>query len=120
MDPARKSQFFTMRHPDLPVTIGYVYEAAGNPWVGDWQEHHNIESKPWNRQVIARGIEFGSTPYAEGLRKSVERGSSLFRTPAFRWIGARAKASTEYTIFLTESDPVDAWVENGVVVFKQR
>lgn len=118
MDPARQSQFFTMRHADRPLTIGYVYPSEGNPWVGDWQENHNIASKPWNRQVVARGIEFGSTPYAEGLKKSIERGSSLEGTPAFRWIGARSKASTEYTIFLTEKDPQDAWIEHGAVVLR--
>jgi hypothetical protein len=33
--------------------------------------------KPWDSKVIARGIEFGSSPFDEGLRKSVERGSFL-------------------------------------------
>jgi hypothetical protein len=56
---------------------------------------------PWNGEVIARGLEFGSSPFAEGLRQSVERGS-LFDRPAYRWIGAQQRLKTEFTIFLTE------------------
>src|SRR5581483_8593634 len=73
MDPARKYQFFTMSHPDYPVTIGYVFPTNSNPWAADWQENQRAQQKPWNGKVIARGIEFGCSPYAEGLRKAVER-----------------------------------------------
>lgn len=115
MDAKRGSQFFTLRHSERPLTIGYVYptDPAGL-WVGDWQENGRITGKPWNGQAVARGIEFGSTPYAEGLKKSIERGS-LLETPAFRWIGARERAKTEFTIFLTESDPKDVRLVDGIV-----
>lgn len=115
MDAARPHQFFTLTHPSYPVTIGYVYPTAGNLWIGDWMENQRNTNLPWSGKVIARGIEFGSTPYAEGLRKSIERGS-LFGVPAFRWIGAKERAKTEFTIFLTEKLVRDARWENGRVV----
>ena len=35
------------------------------------------------------------------MRKSIDRGS-LFGVPAYRWIGAKQKLKTEYTIFVQE------------------
>lgn len=101
MDPSRKMQFFTLYHPAMQVLIGYVYPTAQNPWLADWQENKRNTIKPWNNQVIARGLEFGNSPYAEGLRKAVERGK-MFGVPAYGWIGAKQKLKNEYTIFLAE------------------
>lgn len=101
LNSGRDEQFFTMYHTGFRVLIGYLFPAAGNLWIADWQENRRSMVKPWNGQVVARGIEFGSTPFAEGLRKSVERGS-LFGAPAYRWIGARQRLKTEFTIFLEE------------------
>jgi hypothetical protein len=67
--------------------------------------------------VVARGIEFGNSPFAEGLRKAIDR-AQLFGVPAYGWIGARARLETSYTIFLTETDARDAHLEHGVVVLK--
>lgn len=101
LDPSRTQQFFTMYHAGYRVLIGYVFPSKGNPWIADWQENRSNRTLPWNGQVVARGIEFGNSPFAEGLRKAVERGS-LFGVPAYGWIGARARLATEYTIFLEE------------------
>jgi hypothetical protein len=101
LDPERKEQFFTMYHPDYRVLISYVFPSEGYPWIADWQENRNVTARPWNGQVIARGIEFGSSPFDEGLRKSVERGSFL-GAPAYRWIGGRQRLATEFTIVLAE------------------
>ncbi len=101
MDPSRQEQFFTMYHPDFNVLIGYVFPASDNPWIADWQENRSIKDTPWQNKVIARGIEFGSSPFDEGLRKSVERGSYL-GAPAYRWIGGRQRLRTEWTLALFE------------------
>ncbi len=101
LDPARSEQFFTLYNPDYRVLIGYVFPSDGNPWLADWQENRRSAFIPWNGEVVARGLEFGTSPFDEGVRKSVERGS-LFDTPAYRWIGARQKIRTEFTVFLKE------------------
>jgi hypothetical protein len=101
LDPARQEQFFTMFHPDYRVLVGYVFPAADNPWLADWQENRNNVPAPWNQQVVARGIEFGSSPFDEGLRRSVDRAQFL-GTPTFRWIGGRARVRTEWTLVLAE------------------
>jgi hypothetical protein len=94
-NPARPDQFFTLYHPDYRFLVGYLFPTEGNPWIADWQENRRIAAPPWNAQAVARGIEFGASAYAEGLRKAVERGT-------FRWIGARERLHTSYTIFLEE------------------
>jgi hypothetical protein len=100
-DPTRAEQFFAVYHPDFRVLIGYLFPTADNPWIADWQENQRITSAPWNGKVVARGIEFGSSPYDEGLRASVKRGS-LQGAPAYRWIGGRERLKTGFTIFLEE------------------
>jgi hypothetical protein len=110
-DRARKEQFFALYHPDFRILIGYVFPSEGNDWIADWQENHSITETPWNVQVIARGIEFGSSPFAEGLRASVDRGS-LLGAPAYRWIGGHQRLKTEFTIFLAEIPPGYQGVRN--------
>jgi hypothetical protein len=101
LDPARVWQFFSMYHTGYPILIGYAFPSAGNPWIADWQENKSNRNLPWSGQVIARGIEWGSSPFAEGLRRSVERGS-LFGVPAYRWIGGRERLETEFVVFVVE------------------
>ncbi len=101
LDPTRQQQFFIMSHPDFRVQIGYIFPAKQNPWVGDWMENGKNKLLPWNGQVIARGIEFGNSPYAEGLRKAIERGA-IDGTPAYGWINARQTLKNEFRIFLSE------------------
>lgn len=116
MDSSRSYQFFALENPQYPVTVGYLFPTATNPWAADWQENQRSQQKPWDGKVIARGIEFGNSPYAEGLRKAVSR-AQLFDTPAYGWIGARQTLRTEFVIFLTEKRVSDArWVDGQVVI----
>ena len=115
LDPARKEQFFTLFHPDYRLLIGYVFPSEGYPWGADWQD---------NNRRAARGIEFGSSPFDEGLRKSIDRGL-LFDTPTFRWIGGKQRAKMEFTVFLMEipegfKGVKDARLENGDAVVTPR
>ncbi len=101
LDTNRPTQFFTMRHSEYRFLIGYAFPAEGNPWIADWQENRSNRQRPWNGQVIARGVEWGSSPFAEGLRNSVERGQ-LFGAPTYRWIGGRQRLKTEFVVFVVE------------------
>ena len=101
LDPAVAESWFTVYNPDYRVLIGYLFPTADNPWIADWQENQRAKQKPWDGKVVARGIEFGTTPLAEGLRKSVER-ATMLGAPTYRWIGARQSLRTTFTIFLHE------------------
>jgi hypothetical protein len=99
MDEKQPISYFTMYNPEFPVLIGYLFRTAESPWVGDFQENRRLKNKPWDGKAVTRGIEFGSTPFAEGLRRSVERGS-LFGARTYRWIGGREKLKTVWAVFL--------------------
>lgn len=101
MDPGREEQFFTLYHSDYRVVIGYLFPTAQNPWLADWQENRSNQTLPWNGQAVARGLEFGNSPFAEGLRKAVDR-AQLFGIPSYQWIGARQKLKNQFTVFLEE------------------
>jgi len=101
LNPARPISYFTAYHSDYLVLIGYLFPTADNPWIGDWQENRSNTGKPWDGKAVARGLEFGTTPFPEGLRKSVERGS-LYGVPTYRWIGGRQRLTTTFTVFLAE------------------
>jgi hypothetical protein len=95
-DPARATSWFTLYNTDYPLLAGYLFPTSDHPWIVDWQNQPNAASPAGT----ARGIEFGTSPIDEGLRKSVERGA-LLGTPSFRFIGARQRLSTTFKVFLT-------------------
>jgi hypothetical protein len=92
----RELAWFALYNLDQRLLVGYVFPAADHPWIIDWQNRPDAEGAVRS----ARGIQFGTSPFDEGLRKSVERGR-LFDTPTYRWIGARQRLSTSFQIFLT-------------------
>ena len=99
--------WFTLYNLDQRLLVGYLFPAADHPWIVDWQNRPDASSPA----RTARGIQFGTSPFDEGLRKSVERGR-LFDTPTYRWIGARQRLSTMFQIFLTEVPPAFAGVDD--------
>ncbi len=120
----RSYSYFTMYNAGLRVLIGYVFPAADNPWLVDWQENRSYKQKPWDGKAVARGIEFGTTPFDEGLRRSLDRGRHL-DTPVHRWIGARQRLTTRYLVFLagipTGFEGVrDIEVKEGVIEVQPR
>lgn len=124
LDQSRATNYFTIYNTQYPTLIGYLFPASDNPWIGDWQENQRNTTLPWNGQVIARGMEFGSTPFAEGLKRSVERGT-LFGVPTYRWIGGRQRLNTWFTIFLAEipadfAGVSDVQEEPGRIVVMER
>jgi hypothetical protein len=96
-DQSRPMSWFTLFNRDYPLLVGYVFSTADHPWIIDWQNQPQAGSPAG----VARGIEFGTSPVDEGLRKSVER-AQMFGVPTYRFIAARQRLSTEFTIFLTE------------------
>jgi len=101
MDQQRPLSYFTMYHPDYRVLIGYLWRTQDFPWVGDWQENRRATQPPWNGKVIARGIEFGTTPFGGPMRRVVEEGR-LYGVPLYRWIGGNRSLTVRYLAFLTE------------------
>ena len=95
MSPKHERAFFTAYSPSLKVAIGYTWKQADFPWMGIWEENCSRAGAPWNGKTIARGMEFGVSPFPESRRQMVERGK-LFGVPTFRWLPAKGRLKAEY------------------------
>ncbi len=102
----RDRGFFTAWHPRTQLLFGYVWKRSDYPWISLWEENRSRTTPPWNGETIAWGVEFGVSPFAEGRRATIERGS-LLGTPAYRWLPARGSASVEYLAFARKSSVPD-------------
>ena len=101
MDPSREESYFTAFNKDLRVLIGYIWKTEDFPWIADWQENQSIDVFPWNGKVIARGLEFGTTPFAGSMKKVVDEGK-LYGVRQYRWIEGRNRLTARYLAFITE------------------
>lgn len=102
MDPAREHAWFCAYSPASRVLFGYRWERADFPWCGIWEENRSRTQSPWNGQTVARGFEFGVSPYPESRRQMIERGT-LFGVPGYRWLPAREAVSVAYEARIVES-----------------
>jgi hypothetical protein len=89
---------FEAFHPPTRLMFGYSWDRADFPWISLWEENRSRTFPPWNGNAVTRGVEFGVSPFAEGRRAMVERGS-LLGVPAYRWLAARESATVHYTAF---------------------
>jgi hypothetical protein len=103
VDPSSEHGSFQAFHPPTRVLFGYTWNRADFPWISLWEENRSRAFPPWNGNAITRGIEFGVSPFAEGRRAMVERGS-LLGAPTYRWLGARVSATVHYQAFARRVD----------------
>ena len=113
----------TAYHADYNVLIGYIFEAAANPWLLDWQQNRTNMQKPWDGKVLARGFCWGDS-LIQGAMNAVMQGKN-FGVPQYSWIGGRAKRSQTYSIFLAEIPTGFRGVatlktENGFIVLTEK
>jgi hypothetical protein len=100
-DPTQmKNAWFTAVNVKKGLMIGYVWPSKDWPWIANWEENRFRDGKPWLSKGIARGIEFGTTPFPWSRKDAVKKGT-LHDTPVYRWIDARGKQTITYAAFLT-------------------
>lgn len=105
MDAERPHAYVVAFSPSARLAFGYVWKRSDFPWLGIWEENYSRDAAPWNRQTLARGMEFGVSPFPESRRQMVDRGV-LFETPTYRWLPARGRLDTEYCIVCTAAERV--------------
>jgi hypothetical protein len=103
VDPSSDQGSFEAFHPPSRVLFGYSWDRADFPWISLWEENRSRTFAPWNGNAVTRGVEFGVSPFAEGRRAMVKRGS-LLGVPTYRWLGARETATVHYTAFARRVD----------------
>jgi hypothetical protein len=102
---ADEHAFFTAFSPAARLAFGYVWRRADFPWLGIWEENASRTQAPWNGQTLARGMEFGVSPFPETRREMIER-QRLFDVRTFRWIPAASRVETEYWILTAAADVI--------------
>jgi hypothetical protein len=105
MDRTQRDAFFVAFKPDERLAFGYVWRAADFPWLGIWEENRSRRHAPWQGKTIARGMEFGVSPFPESRRQMVDR-NCLFGVPAYRWLPARGSITVEYWAIMRTADTV--------------
>jgi hypothetical protein len=106
MIPTAKAVGWTAWSPASKLAISYAWKPEDFPWLGIWEENCSRPQSPWNNAAVTRGMEFGTSPFAESRRQMVERGR-LLDTSTFRWLPALGQLHAEYWIrtAITESIP---------------
>ena len=97
MIAAAPTASWTAWSPESKLAISYVWKPADFPWLGLWEENCSRSHSPWNNKGVARGMEFGTSPFPESRRQMTERGR-LLDTPAYRWLPARGTLKVTYWI----------------------
>jgi hypothetical protein len=110
MDKSLQRAGFIAHCPTSTLSFGYRWLREDFPWCGIWDEHLSRESAPWNGHAIARGMEFGVSPFPEPRRAMVER-KSLFGTPAFKWLEAKSELSARYEARIWEAERLEEGAE---------
>ena len=105
MMPEGRSASWTAWSPEYKLAISYVWKREDFPWLGIWEENCARDFAPWNSTEITRGMEFGTSPFAESRRQMIERGS-LFDTPAYKWLPALEHLEATYWIRLSAADRI--------------
>lgn len=110
MTGAEPSAFFVAFSPISRLAFGYVWRSADFPWMGIWEENRSRMAPPWKGETLARGMEFGVSPFPEIRRAMVNRGR-LFDVPTFRWLSARGVLETTYCILLQSAETIPQALE---------
>jgi hypothetical protein len=112
LDTTRETGFLAVFNPELRIAAGYSFPRRTFPWISMWEENRARVGVPWNGNTRARGIEFGTSPFASGLAGAIFDGP-LFDTPVLTSLDAGASATADYRIFAGEISP--AWEAIGDV-----
>jgi hypothetical protein len=94
---------FLAWHPRLQLAFVYMWSQLDFPWISLWEENRSRDNPPWSGIAVTLGVEFGVSPFAEGRRAIIDRGS-LFGTPTYRWLAANSSATVEYAALARRID----------------
>ncbi len=110
MMPEGENASWTAWSPRYKLAISYIWKRSDFPWLGIWEENCARDFSPWSSAEVTRGMEFGTSPFAESRRQMVERGK-LFDTPAYKWLPALQSLEATYWIRTAIANTIPEVVE---------
>ncbi len=119
MEPGRESAWLTAVNPRLKLLCGYLWKTADFPWTGNWEENLDRLQPPWSGRTLARGMEFGVSPFAQG-REAMQKLGRLFGVPTLATLPGRGRRKAVFHAFLspvpsTWTGTADVTLEHGVI-----
>lgn len=117
LDPAREHAFVTALNPARRLVFGYLFPTADYPWLQIWESYTTPRG-------MARGLEFGSQPFGQSRRQTVDL-HSLLGAPAYRWLPAMSKIETRFLLFYAATPEGfravdDVRLESGKLILMDR
>lgn len=100
IEPKREYGFIAALDLRDRLVFGYSFSRQDFPWVTVWEENRARRESPWNGQTLARGLEFGTSPFP-GLRGESFSLGRLLDTPTLAMVPARGEKTAEYLAFLS-------------------
>jgi hypothetical protein len=107
MDERESDSYFIAWSPAVETALAYCWKPSDFPWLGIWDENRSRQHRPWNGRVLARGLEFGVSPFPETRKEMIERGR-LFDTMTYRWIQAKGRLTVDYRAATIETKRMPA------------
>lgn len=99
IDPERDDAFVAAVDRRHGLVFGYCFSRRDFPWVTIWEENRARRESPWNGCTLARGLEFGSSPFP-GVRSESFALGKLMDVPTLTMVPARSEKTVEYLAFL--------------------
>lgn len=117
IDPARRLGWVTALHPGKRLIAGYLFRREEYPWLQFWGSFPSTGK-------LARGLEFGTQPYDVPRREAIGMGT-LFGTPTYRWLPAKAAIESRFLMFYARlpegfRETGDVRLEAGKLVVENR
>jgi hypothetical protein len=110
LDPNEERAWFFAYSPASRILFGYVWRRNDFPWLGIWEENCSRTQAPWNGRTLARGLEFGVSPFPETRRAMIER-QKLLDTACYRWLPARARLHVDYYAAIAPAPAIPETIE---------
>lgn len=119
MDQSAEWAWLTAVNPRLKLLCGYLWKSADFPWIGNWEENFDRLQPPWSGRTLARGLEFGLSPFAQG-KEAMQKLGRLFGVPTLGSIPARGRRKASWYVFLapvpsTWTGTAAVTLEHGVI-----
>lgn len=106
--PERGIGFVAAVNPAAHVALIYVFAVRDFPWLTSWEENRCRQEHPWNGQVQARGLEFGTTPLPLG-RRAIEAAGAVMGHPTSRRIAPDERIRAPWAMAVVRlNDPAGA------------
>jgi hypothetical protein len=124
MQRTSPSNWFTAYNESRDILFGHIYNAEINPWVLDWQIDQHADDFPVPGKVVARGLCWGDSPTAGGIKQAVNESKSM-NVPTFSWIGPYEKRHQSYAIFMAQvphgwRGTADVFVKDGMIQIREK